>query len=301
MSPDDVRGQLERMLASEIFTNAGRMSRLLRYVVERTMDGDGPQLKEYVLGTDVFDRGESYDPRLDSIVRVEARRLRARLDEYYRGPGAADPVVITIPRGAYAPVFSPAPAVPRGDSTPEAPAPPAAPEPGPPARSLRSPAVLALVAVVLTAMLLAGAVWRRAGTPAAEASPAASIAVLPFEHYSTDAADAMTAARLTDSVTTALARLGTLSVVSRTTLSGYAGDLRPAREIARDLDADFIMESTITRDGGRLRVVTRLVNGELDRKIWVGEFDAAASEIEDLSRRIATESAAGALTYLSRR
>jgi len=61
------------------------------------------------------------------------------------------------------------------------------------------------------------------------------------------------------------------------------------------------VESTITREGGRLRVVTRLVNGELDRKIWVGEYDAAASEIEDLSRRIATESAAGALTYLSRR
>ena len=300
--PDDVRAQLERILASNVFANAGRMSRLLRYVVERTMGGDGSQLKEYVLGTDVFDRGESYDPRLDSIVRIEARQLRARLDEYYRGPGAEDPVVITIPRGSYAPVFSPSPGVPGGKSAHQAPAPLAPPEAGPPqARSIRSAALLGIVGVGLAAMLLAAAVSWRPGTPAARASTAPSIAVLPFQHYSTDGADGMTAARLTDSVTTELARLGTLSVVSRTTLSRYAGDLRPAREIARDLDADFLMESTITRDGGRIRVVTRLVNGELDRKIWVGEYEGAASEIEALSRRIATESAAGALTYLSRR
>src|SRR5688500_8656319 len=106
LSPDLVRAQLERILAAGEFSNAGRISRLLRYVVDRTVAGEGDQLKEYVVGTEVFDRGSDYDPRLDSIVRVEARRLRARLDDYYKGPGNADPIVITMPRGSYVPSFA---------------------------------------------------------------------------------------------------------------------------------------------------------------------------------------------------
>lgn len=297
VAPDDIRAQLDRMLAAETFASAGRISRLLRYVVERTMEGDGAQLKEYVLGTDVFDRDETYDPRLDSIVRVEARRLRARLDEYYRGPGAADPVVITVPRGAYAPVFSYAASVQPAVAAPVEPPPPAGPPPSPPARPSRGPAAAALLAVAFTAILVSAAVSRRAAAPAAVASTAPSIAVLPFEHYSTDAADAVTAARLTDAVTTELARLGTLAVVSRTTVSRYTGQTGPARDIARALDADLLVESTVTIDDGRLRVVARLVDGLLDRKVWVGEYDAPAGELDDLSRRIAAGAAAGALKH----
>jgi TolB-like protein len=297
VTPDAVRAQLDRILAADLFANTGRISRLLRYVVERTIAGDGPQLKEYVLGTDVFDRGDGYDPRLDSIVRVEVRRLRARLDEYYRGPGAADPVVITIPRGAYAPVFS-AP-LPSAVSAPADAIPPMGPDPSArPVRAFRWLAATGLVAVVLAAMFVAAVVSRRSAVPsAAEASTVRSIVVLPFEHYSTDPAHAMTAARLTDSVTTELARLGTLSVVSRTTASQYADGLRAAREIATALDADFIMESTVRIEGGHLSVVARLVSGPLDRKVWVGEYDAPVSAIGELSRRIAAESAAGALKY----
>ncbi|HEY3516370.1 MAG TPA: adenylate cyclase, partial [Gammaproteobacteria bacterium] len=83
MSPtgDDVRRQLDRLLASAGFANAGRMSRFLKFVVEKTLAGEGERLKEYVIGVEVFDRDASYDPRLDSIVRVEAARLRAKLAE----------------------------------------------------------------------------------------------------------------------------------------------------------------------------------------------------------------------------
>jgi adenylate cyclase len=296
VTADAVRAQLDRILAADLFANTGRISRLLRYVVERTIAGDGPQLKEYVLGIDVFDRGDGYDPRLDSIVRVEVRRLRARLDEYYRGPGAADPVLITIPRGAYAPVFS-AP-LPSAVSAEADSPPPMGPDASArSARAFRWLAATGLVAVVLAAMFVAAVVSRRSALPSAEASTVRSIAVLPFEHYSTDPADAMTAARLTDGVTTELARLGTLSVVSRTTASQYADGGRAAREIATALDADFIMESTVRIEGGHLTVVARLVRGQLDRKVWVGEYDAPVSAMEELSRRIAAESAIGALQY----
>ena len=97
--------QLNRILASKGLANAGRLSRLLRYVVERTLAGEADQLKEYAVGVEVFDRDDKYDPRLDSIVRVEAGRLRSRLEEYYSGEGAQDEVRILLPRGGYSAQF----------------------------------------------------------------------------------------------------------------------------------------------------------------------------------------------------
>src|SRR5688572_6191858 len=108
MSPtgDDVRRQLDRLLASTGFANAGRMSRFLKFVVEKTLAGEGERLKEYVIGVEVFDRDASYDPRLDSIVRVEAARLRAKLAEYYAGEGKSDAVVLTLPKGGYSAIVT---------------------------------------------------------------------------------------------------------------------------------------------------------------------------------------------------
>ena len=83
---DQVRDQLDRILASEAFANADRLSRFLRYIVERTLAGEGDRLKEYAVGVGVFERNEQYDPRVDSIVRVEAGRLRAKIDEYLPNP-----------------------------------------------------------------------------------------------------------------------------------------------------------------------------------------------------------------------
>ena len=111
-SADDVRRQLDRLLASTVFANAGRMSRFLKFVVEQTLAGEGERLKEYVIGVEVFDRDANYDPRLDAIVRVEAARLRTKLAEYYAGEGRSDAVVLSLPKGGYAPVVTPADAPP---------------------------------------------------------------------------------------------------------------------------------------------------------------------------------------------
>ena len=104
-SSDAVRLELDRVLTSSTFTGSPRLSRFLRFVVERTLAGEGERLKEYVIGVEVFDRDGEYDPRVDSIVRVEAGRLRTKLEEYYQRAGAADPVIISIQRGGYAPDF----------------------------------------------------------------------------------------------------------------------------------------------------------------------------------------------------
>ena len=75
----EVRAELDPILASKGFATAGRLSKLLRYVAENTVAGETDQLKEYAVGIEVFERGEKYDPRVDSIVRVAAARLATKL------------------------------------------------------------------------------------------------------------------------------------------------------------------------------------------------------------------------------
>lgn len=104
LSAGAIRAQLKDILASEEFVKSERLRRFLQLTVGWTLAGRAGQLKEYVIGRDVFDRGPSYDPRADSIVRVEARRLRAKLLRYYETHGSA-PILIEFPQGSYVPVF----------------------------------------------------------------------------------------------------------------------------------------------------------------------------------------------------
>lgn len=105
------RDQLDRILASKLFVHSARMSRFLRFAVETARDGRAEELKEYRIALEVFDKDTEFDPRLDPIVRVEARRLRAKLQRYYETDGRDDPVRVDFPTGAYVPVFQERPAV----------------------------------------------------------------------------------------------------------------------------------------------------------------------------------------------
>jgi len=100
----EVRDHLDRLVADDLFANAARLYRFLHFTVDSKLSGREAQVKEYVIGREVFDRKDDYDPRLDPIVRVEARRLRAKLTEYYEGPGRAEPLRLEYPRGTYVPV-----------------------------------------------------------------------------------------------------------------------------------------------------------------------------------------------------
>src|SRR5260370_41458746 len=102
---EEVRAQLDRILASRTLAGSDQLKRLLRLTVERTINDQSDLLKEYNLGLEVFQRPPDYDPKVDPIVRVQARRLRSKLDIYYAGEGAGDSLVIQIPRGAYIPAF----------------------------------------------------------------------------------------------------------------------------------------------------------------------------------------------------
>lgn len=99
VSVQSIDAQVAKIVSSEIFDHSPRMRRFLRFVMERAALG----VKEYTIATEVFDRPPTFDPRLDPLVRVEARRLRQKLAEYYATSGQNDAIVIDLPKGSYVP------------------------------------------------------------------------------------------------------------------------------------------------------------------------------------------------------
>jgi TolB-like protein len=269
ISEADAKAEVERVLASKGFANAGRLSRLLRYVAEKTLAGEANQLKEYAVGVEVFDRDDKYDPRLDSIVRVEAGRLRSRLDEYYNGEGASAPVRITLPRGGYVAQFEP-----------RAAPPPAAAMTTPTATAsswARWPLTLGLIAAVAALV-----VWLGGSTPTPAETGAPGVAVLAFSGD-----DQQLAARMTEYVTAELARFGTVSVASHTSAMQFAGKRAPLTEIAAALNVDFVLEASLEREADGLLAVVRIVDTATNRKVWIADYRGAADEARVLSQRIA--------------
>src|ERR1700733_2040081 len=105
IDPRAIREQLACVLDSPIFAQSERLARFLRFTVETTLAGGAATLKEYLIGTEVYDRRPPYHPSVDSIVRSEARRLRNKLRQYYESAGQHDPVFIYYRTGSYVPVF----------------------------------------------------------------------------------------------------------------------------------------------------------------------------------------------------
>ncbi len=97
--------QLARVLRSEVLRGAPLLRRLFEYIGSRSLDGRGAELKEYTIGVEALDRNADFDPKLDTIVRVQIHRLREKLSRYYLDEGREDDVLIAIPRGHYSAVF----------------------------------------------------------------------------------------------------------------------------------------------------------------------------------------------------
>ena len=96
---------MEKILSSRGFARNDRLSGFLRFVVEQELSGRADELKESTIGVEFLGRRPDYDVRQDSVVRTEAGKLRSRLAEYYVAEGAADELIIDLPKGGYKPAF----------------------------------------------------------------------------------------------------------------------------------------------------------------------------------------------------
>ena len=283
-SADAILSQLERVLSSKTFIHSPQLCRFLRFIVEQEIAGQADQLKEYVLGLQVLGKDESFDPRIDTAVRSEARRLRQKLAEYYQTEGKNDPIEIAVPKGSYRPVFTSraaGPASPERVASPE----PVAPQTItaiPPAARARG-TLIAACAILIIGTGFAGWLWVHAH--AAVHTP--SIAVIPLENLSADAEQEYFADGMTDALFTDLAKIHGLSVISRTSVIQYKRTKKTVTEIARELKVDYVVEGTITRLGDRVRISAQLIAAPADRHVWAESYERDRSNVLSLQAELA--------------
>ncbi|CAM5776642.1 hypothetical protein LMIY3S_05630 [Labrys miyagiensis] len=240
-----IRAVLERIRSSEVFSGSERLCAFLLFIVEETLAGRGASLKEAVIGNEVYRRGPAYDPRIDSAVRVEARRLRRKLEDYYRDEGAGDEVRIDLPTGRYTPDFH----WQAGLAASKAPEPALQEEMFPEGRG-------------------------------------AAIAVLPFRALSQDPVDESFADGLTDELIYALSREEGMHVASRgATLHGIASQ-KSLADIASELGIDALIQGTVRRVAGRLRVTIE-VSSARGFVVWSDRFDTPDEDLLDFEEKIA--------------
>lgn len=102
---DQCQQQVQRVLKSSVFRNASTLQQLLQFLTARVLAGDSEAIKEYTIGVEAFGRQQDFDPKTDTIVRVQIHRLRQKLAEYYDADGSRDPIFIDLPKGHYLPKF----------------------------------------------------------------------------------------------------------------------------------------------------------------------------------------------------
>jgi TolB-like protein/Flp pilus assembly protein TadD len=282
---DAIRGQLARLLASAAFAPSLRKGQLLRYLVERTLAGEGDGINEYAIGLDVFEKPASFDPRIESIVRNEAARLRQKLRHYYAERGRHDRVLIELPPRGYkaAFVFREAEDAPIG--------PPASDRAKPvittpmPRRPLRM-----LVSGMLVAALMVG-LWLNRGRiwPASlpDSQPIRALAVLPLQNLSSDPSQEYFTDGMTDELITDLAQLHELKVVSKTSIMQYKGVRKSLPQIGRELGVDAIVEGSVLRSGSRMRITAQLIRAATDRHLWAHSFEGELRDVLALQAHVA--------------
>jgi TolB-like protein len=267
------RSELERVLGSPAFTRNERLGRFLRFVVERHLEGKDEEIKESVLAVEVFGRSPDHNPKQDSIVRTEASRLRARLNEYYQAEGKDHSVIIELPKGRYVPVLrqSLARQTPT-DSYPGR------------KHSSRGTWLAWGIAFVLLAAVASG-LWslQHRNSPI-------SIAVLPLINLSQQPDSDYFADGLTGEIIRDLSIIDGLVVRSQTSSFSFKGRPQNVGEAGRQLNADYILEGSVLRAGEQLRINAQLVRVRDDFPLWSARFDRELTDAfaiqDEISRGI---------------
>ena len=275
-STAEIRAQLDR-ITSTALGRSKSLVRLLQFLVEHSLSGSTEAPKEYLLGVEVFDRGAAFDPAGDNIVRVQVRNLRTRLEDYYAGAGADDPIRFELPKGGYSV------AIHYGKTLEVAEIPATAPV-GPQRRNW-------LTAIII-AIAFAGAgvgVWywfHRTQSPPSVRTHL--IAVLPFENLDHNPETDYIADGVAEQTITALSRLEGLEVVGRTSSFSFRRSASTSQQIALQLHATEILEGSVRTGGSRSRITVRLLDGGTGRLLWSSEFDRDTADLLRAEENIAS-------------
>lgn len=278
-----IRDELHKIFASDAFKGGKRAQDFLELIVEHALAGRFDNLRERMLGAEMFGRPVDYDTANDAVVRVKASEVRRRLSEYYRSLETPPLIRIDLPTGSYVPQFS----YPRkaDDAHPTA----GAAEAVPPVslrrtwRSLRRWPVITLSAVVVAGAVAGVVLWN--STRAEE--PIRSIAVLPLANYSGDPKEDYFADGMTESLIAELGQISSLRVISRTSSMTYKGTTKTIPEIAHELSVDAVVEGSVEREAKRVRITVQLIDARKDEHLWAHSYDRDLTDMFALQSQVA--------------
>lgn len=297
-SDSEVRSGVRRIVESPDFAASERLQAFLEFVVETTLQGQTDRIKGYTIGTEVFGRSEDFDPQVDPIVRVEAGRLRRRLEHYYLAEGASDPILIEIPKGGYVPRFS------YRDARWGGPSPQfetASEHPDPASWSRRHP-VLAGLAIGLSIGLALGVGWfvlrpgpdsspEEARGPVPDEPDPYRIMVLPFDYVTDTGPHPLLNEGMAHELIVTLAALPKIEVLAlRTAKRAVEQGLTP-QEIATSLQVDYLIQGEVRQQQSDVRVKVMVIDAPtaviLKSRRFEGSFDHVFDLEEDIARSIA--------------
>jgi adenylate cyclase len=269
-SADAVRGELERLLASAEFVASDRLKEFLRFVVEHRLAGRADGLKAYTIALEVFGRDSTFDPQTDPVVRMEASKLRRRLERYYLGAGRDDPVRIDIPKGGYAPTFRYR--APTGGIV----APPATParRRGPPYRWLGLGALALAGGLLLFALRSEDPTVGAAGQGPTLQERRPAIMVVPLEDLSEGNAGEVFAGGLTDELASNLMRSGAFRLYSIYGRSPEEPTAQPV-ELSERADIGYMVKGSIRGRSDRVRLIVHLIDARSGQFVWTETYDRA--------------------------
>ncbi|PCD69930.1 hypothetical protein [Rhizobium phaseoli] len=301
--PENVRAQLDRILASPEFLAPERGRRFLQYIVEEALEGHGDQLKAFTIAQAVFGRDASFDAQNDPVVRIEAGRIRRALERYYLVCGSSDPIEITIPKGGYAPNFSSGEG---GSNAGAAAAPNRQAKPGQPGHELRRPgherqpgherpmryrdlllpigipALFGTMAVLALIRPLESYLSPSKPPPAPAASTSKSttrIVVEPFAALGGTARGSDFAKGLTDQLIAKLMKVDSIVV------------LAPGRFDMKTIGSLLTLQGSTLVEGTVLHLQVRLINSADGAVVWANQYDRDLSDqtILDVEDEIAAK------------
>ena len=291
-----IEEQLARLLASESISGALRLQRFLRFVVGEALAGRQDRLGGYTIGVGVFGRSEEFDAQTDPIVRVEAGRLRRRLEHYYLTEGTDDSVLIEVPKGGYVPRFSYRATT---DTIPEDPGVglaarvDRASRPRGHRRALAALGLVFLVALALIFWWLARSrqVTRQGGDAGEVLAGPKTVVVLPFEYSVDEDPHPFLANGLVEELIASLAALPDVEVVALGSAKQVSTEELTPKEIGQTLQADYVIRGDIRQEQTRLRVTVSIIEASSSLVRLSKQYDARLENILDLQAEIARDTA----------
>ncbi|MBY8978028.1 hypothetical protein KHP62_19615 [Rhodobacteraceae bacterium NNCM2] len=266
----DIEQALSRILASPAFAASERRRAFLAYVIDETLAGRGQRLKGFSIALAVFDRDESFDPKIDPVVRLEARRLRRDLDGYYAHEGYNDPVRISIPKGGYVPAFEWSaatlnvdPASSEPDEPPPVPIDPA--DGGPPRFNMRHRLAAACLAIVAAGLVGWLAVQNLPPEPGSGRNEP-NVMVMPFEALGDTPHDLFLARGITQELIEELMRIPGFRVYS------VPGGIRSGGTSGHDppalAEADYVITGGVRIEGDMVRLTAQVGVAQTGHVLW---------------------------------